>query len=152
MNKGAYKGALDAANLELHDLHRLLTATEQERQRLITRISSIESTVAALKTLMGELPDVRTLGLAEAVRQIVRTSDTDSITAPKIRDRLKALDYDLGKYPKAISQINTALKRLVGKDLIQAQDKKTGKTTFIRRDVIVDAFRRGMSDDEEEQK
>jgi hypothetical protein len=98
-----YKNALDAACREFEQLL-------QQRADLEKRLDQLHETIASLTRLCGYEPTVP-LGVTDAVRLVLRRIGA-AATPLEVRDRLRAIGFDLSKYSNDLSAIHTVLKRL----------------------------------------
>lgn len=98
-----YRRALDAA---LREYERALA----ERARLDDRLDELQQTIGSLTKLCGYTPTVP-FGLTDACRLALRSAG-QPMTAVDVRDRLRAIGFDLDRYGNALAAIHTVLKRL----------------------------------------
>jgi hypothetical protein len=98
-----YRRALETAIREYE-------ALGQQRQDLDKRLAEVAQTIGTLSRLCGLVPTVP-LGLTDACRLIVRGAGVP-VTPMDVRDRIKAIGFDLSKYSNDLAAIHTILKRL----------------------------------------
>jgi len=97
-----YKAALAAAIAEYEHLG-------TERRRIDDRLAQLSQTIGTLNKLLGYEPKVP-LGLTDAIRLVLRSGVP--MTPVEVRDRLKAIGFDVSKYVNDLAAIHTILKRL----------------------------------------
>lgn len=114
MAKAEYKAALDVA---CREYERLLA----ERAELDARLARLQDTIASLTRLCGYEPTVP-WGLTDAIRVVLQRAETP-MTPTEVRDRLRAIGFDLFRYANQLSAIHTVLKRL----------NRAGETQFVAR-------------------
>ena len=102
---GNYKQALDAACREYEQLL-------QQRTELEWRLDQLHDTISSLTRLCGYEPTVP-WGLTDAIRVVLRRN-REGMTPIEVRDRLRAVGFDLSGYINDLSAIHTVLKRLHG--------------------------------------
>ena len=102
MTTGDYGRALDAAIKEYETLG-------AERREIDKRLTELAQTIGTLSRLCGLVPTVP-WGLTDACRVILRSGLP--MTATDVRDRLRAIGFDLSKYSSELAAIHTVLKRL----------------------------------------
>jgi hypothetical protein len=98
-----YKRALEAAIREYE-------ALGQQRHDMDRRLAEVAQTIGTLSRLCGLVPTVP-IGLTDACRLIVRGAGVP-MTPLDVRDRIKAIGFDLSKYSNELAAIHTILKRL----------------------------------------
>jgi hypothetical protein len=98
-----YRRALETAIREYE-------ALGQQRQDLDKRLAEVAQTIGTLSRLCGLVPTVP-MGLTDACRLIVRGAGVP-VTPMDVRDRIKAIGFDLSKYSNDLAAIHTILKRL----------------------------------------
>ena len=98
-----YRRALESAIREYE-------ALGQQRQDLDKRLAEVAQTIGSLSRLCGLVPTVP-IGLTDACRLIVRGAGVP-VTPMEVRDRIKAIGFDLSKYSNDLAAIHTILKRL----------------------------------------
>jgi hypothetical protein len=98
-----YRRALAAAIREYE-------ALGQQRQDLDRRMAEVAQTIGTLSRLCGLVPTVP-LGLTDACRLVVRGAGVP-VTPTEVRERLRAIGFDLSKYANDLAAIHTILKRL----------------------------------------
>ena len=102
MAAGDYRTALAAAIREYEALgHR--------RREIDDRLAQLAETIGTLNRLLGYTPTVP-LGLTDAVRLVTRQGVP--MTPVDVRDRLRAIGFDLSKYANELAAVHTILKRL----------------------------------------
>jgi hypothetical protein len=103
MSSEDYRRALETAIREYE-------ALGQRRQDIDKRLAEIAQTIGTLSRLCGLVPTVP-LGLTDACRLVVRGAGLP-VTPTDVRERLKAIGFDLSKYSNDLAAIHTILKRL----------------------------------------
>jgi hypothetical protein len=98
-----YRRALATACREYERLAR-------ERGALDRRLAQLHETIGALTRLCGFVPTVP-WGLTEACRVLLQRGGRP-MTALEVRDRLRAIGFDLSRYANDLAAIHTVLKRL----------------------------------------
>jgi hypothetical protein len=117
-----YRRALEAAAKEYE-------ALGAERQRLDRRLGELAQTISTLSRLCGLVPTVH-LGLTDACRMILRSVGLP-MTPVEIRDRLKAIGFDLSKYANDLAAVHTTLKRLNDAEELRLVATTPGKIAYI---------------------
>src|SRR5213592_3832416 len=115
MTADDYKRALAAACREYEE-------AAQQRAELDKRLSHLHETIGALTRLCGYTPTV-SWGLTDACRVVLARAERP-MSALDVRDRLKAIGFDLSKYSSDLAAIHTVLKRL----------HRAGELRFVARD------------------
>ena len=112
------------------DYHRALEAATREyeelgakRQAIDSRLAELAQTIGTLAKLLGLTPTVP-LGLTDAIRLVVRGAGVP-MTPPEVRDRLRAIGFDVSKYANDLAAVHTILRRL----------NESGELRFIARGV-----------------
>lgn len=103
MTTDDYRRALETAIREYE-------ALGQQRQDIDRRLAEIAQTIGTLSRLCGLVATVP-LGLTDACRLVVRGAGVP-VTPMEVRDRIKAIGFDLSKYSNNLAAIHTILKRL----------------------------------------
>jgi hypothetical protein len=103
MSTDDYRRALEAAIKEYETLG-------EERQRIDKRLSELAHTISTLSRLLGFTPTV-SWGLTDACRVVLRNAGKP-MTPTEVRDRLRAIGFDLSKYTSELTAVHTTLKRL----------------------------------------
>jgi hypothetical protein len=98
-----YRRALEAATREYE-------ALGAERQEIDRRLAELAQTIGTLSRLLGLTPTVP-LGLTDAIRLVVRGAGVP-MTPTEVRDRLRAIGFDVEKYANDLAAVHTILKRL----------------------------------------
>jgi hypothetical protein len=98
-----YEQALDAARREYETLL-------AKRGRLDRRLARLHETISALQRLCGLTPTVG-WGLSDACRVVLRRVD-GALTPLEVREKLRAIGFDLSRYVNDLAAIHTTLKRL----------------------------------------
>ncbi|HWF84243.1 MAG TPA: hypothetical protein VG222_05335 [Vicinamibacterales bacterium] len=106
-------------------------ALGQQRQSLDQRLAEVAQTIGALSRLCGLVSTVP-LGLTDACRLVVRGAGVP-VTPIDVRDRIKAIGFDLSKYSNDLAAIHTILKRLneSGELRFVARGAETSKHAYI---------------------
>lgn len=108
-----FREALFAAWLEMEELKR-------QEKHVAIRKAQIQQTINALYPLVypdsEQLPDVNALSLPNAIRLVIHASSGRPMSAADVRAKLSELGYDLDKFDNALTNIHTAMSRLVDTD------------------------------------
>ena len=102
MTTDEYRRALDAAVREYETLG-------AERREIDKRLTELAQTIGTLSRLCGLTPTVP-WGLTDACRVVLRSGLP--MTPTEVRDRLRAIGFDLSRYSSDLAAIHTVLKRL----------------------------------------
>jgi hypothetical protein len=97
-----YRRALESATREYEELG-------AKRNAIDTRLAELAQTIGTLSKLIGLTPTVP-IGLTDAVRLIMRAGVP--MTPIEVRDRLRAIGFDVSKYVNDLAAVHTILKRL----------------------------------------
>lgn len=111
-----YRRALETATREYEQLG-------VKRQAIDKRLAELAQTIGTLSKLLGLTPTVP-LGLTDAIRLVVRGAGVP-MTPPEVRDRLRAIGFDVSKYANDLAAVHTILKRL----------NESGELRFLARGV-----------------
>jgi hypothetical protein len=103
MTVDEYRGALDKAIAEYERLG-------EERRRLDDRLAQLTQTITTLSRLVGLEPTVP-FGLTDACRLVYRNAGVP-LSPLEVRERLRAIGFDLANYSNDMAAIHTVLKRL----------------------------------------
>src|SRR5215469_15473694 len=103
MTQADYRRALETASREYEELG-------ARRREIDQRLAELGQTIGTLMRLLGMTPTVP-LGLTDAVRMVVRGAGMP-ISPTEVRDRLRAIGFDLSKYANELAAVHTILKRL----------------------------------------
>jgi hypothetical protein len=109
-----YRRALEAATREYE-------ALGAQRKEIDQRLAELAQTIGTLSRLLGLTPTVP-IGLTDAIRLVVRGAGVP-MTPIEIRDRLRAIGFDVEKYANDLAAVHTILKRL----------NESGELRFIAR-------------------
>ena len=118
MSKDAYKVALDEAEADLSN-------ALQERDKWTLEVARCEQLVNSLSAMLENSRGFRgrvargldEVGIQELIFTCIRQS-SKAMNAVDVREMLKAIGYDLGKFSNPLAVIHGALKRLVKADKI----------------------------------
>jgi hypothetical protein len=100
-----YRSALDKAVSDLAELNK-------KEHEIMVRKAQLRETVKALRALCGDLPDVNSLNLSDAIR-LVFSGASEPMTAIEVRTKLQELGYEVTKLNNPLAHIHTAIKRMV---------------------------------------
>jgi hypothetical protein len=103
MSPDDYRRALQAAVREYEALGLRRRAIDQ-------RLAELAQTIGTLSRLLGLTPTVP-IGLTDAIRLVMRGSGLP-MTPVEVRDRLRAIGFDVSKYSNDVAAVHTILKRL----------------------------------------
>lgn len=120
MTQDFYQKALYAAKIERARLLGERRELDERRAELEQRIASLDETINGLSVLSGEsltkptdvADRVKGLGLADACRVMLSTSDT-FMSALRVRNMLNTVDYDFKEQVNPLASIHAILKRFV---------------------------------------
>ena len=116
-----YTQALDAACREYETLL-------QQRVDLERRLDHLHDTISSLTRLCGYEPTV-SWGLTDAIRIVLRRS-REGITPIEVRDRLRAVGFDVSGYANDLSAIHTVLKRLHRSGELHSRPRGDGQKVY----------------------
>jgi hypothetical protein len=116
MTHADYRRALEAAIREYEELG-------AQRQGIDKRLAELAQTIGTLSRLLGLTPTVP-MGLTDAIRLVVRGAGVP-MTPTEVRDRLRAIGFDVSRYVNDLAAVHTILKRL----------NQSGELRFIARGV-----------------
>jgi hypothetical protein len=94
-------------------LSRAIAEYEQlggERRRIDDRLAQLAQTISTLSRLVGLEPTIP-FGLTDACRLVYRNAGIP-LSPTEVRDRLRAIGFDLSAYSNEMSAIHTVLRRL----------------------------------------
>ena len=103
MTQEDYRSALQAAVREYEELG-------QKRRQIDGRLAELAQTIGTLSRLLGHTPTVP-IGLTDAIRLVMRGAGVP-MTPVAVRDRLRAIGFDVAKYTNDLAAVHTTLKRL----------------------------------------
>ena len=103
MTANEYRGALEKAIVEYEQLG-------EERRRIDDRLAQLAQTIGTLTRLIGLAPTVP-FGLTDACRLVYRNAGIP-LSPTEVRERLRAIGFDLSAYSSEMSAIHTVLRRL----------------------------------------
>jgi hypothetical protein len=102
-NENAYRGALDKAIAEYERLG-------EERRRIDDRLAQLTQTITTLSRLVGLEPTIP-FGLTDACRLVYRNAGIP-LSPTEVRERLRAIGFDLSNYSNEMAAIHTVVRRL----------------------------------------
>ena len=117
-----YRRALDAAIKEYETLG-------EDRQHIDKRLSELAQTISTLSRLCGFVPTVP-WGLTDACRTVLRNAGRP-MTPVDVRDRLRAIGFDLSKYTSELAAVHTTLKRLNESGELRFVSGAPGKRAYL---------------------
>jgi len=103
MTAKEYRGALDQAIAEYERLG-------EERRRIDDRLAQLTQTIGTLSRLIGLEPTIP-FGLTDACRLVYRNAGIP-LSPTDVRERLRAIGFDLSNYSNEMAAIHTVLRRL----------------------------------------
>ena len=103
MTTDDYRRALEAAVREYE-------ALGVQRRAIDQRLAELAQTIGTLSKLLGLTPTVP-MGLTDAIRLVMRGVGIP-MTPMEVRDRLRAIGFDVSKYANDLAAVHTILKRL----------------------------------------
>jgi hypothetical protein len=104
------------------------TAIVAGMQKFEARLSQVRTARASLLAMESEEPIAFDENLTEACRTVLRSS-TDSFSPTEVRDKVKALGYDLSKHDNQMAAIHGVLKRIVESGDAKTKEAKDGSGT-----------------------
>jgi hypothetical protein len=121
MTQEDYRRALQAAVREYEDLG-------LKRHEIDRRLAELAQTIGTLSKLLGHTPTVP-MGLTDAIRLVMR--GTGAPMAPvQVRDRLRAIGFDVAKYTNELAAVHTILKRLNDAGEVRFLTGRDGKPQY----------------------
>ena len=103
MSADEYRSALEKAIAEYEQLG-------EERRRIDDRLAQLTQTITTLSRLVGLEPTIP-FGLTDACRLIYRNAGIP-LSPIEVRERLRAIGFDLSNYSNEMAAIHTVLRRL----------------------------------------
>lgn len=149
MNDEIFKNALNAARQTLADLERRQTDLEQQEAEISNELIEIEAqktqlkeTITSLSKLCGvpyspligerlRFGALTSLGLSEAIREILKNNPSEKFYPLEVRERLIAGGFPVSQHNNIMASIHTALKRIssgLGTEIMET--KKEGKPAY----------------------
>ena len=124
MTSDDYRRALESAIREYE-------ALGQQRRDVDKRLAEVAQTIGTLSRLLGLVSTVP-MGLTDACRLVVRGAGV-AVTPTDVRERLRAIGFDLSKYVNDLAAIHTILKRLneSGELRFMARGNQPGKHAYL---------------------
>ena len=123
-----YREPLEAARTELESLLGEETMLERRLVENRARSEALKETVVSLATLIGEELEEESIGITDAIRDVLKGSDR-SFRPTVVRNYLKRGDFPLDKYKNPLAVIHTTLKRLEQQDEVKTGESD-GKTYY----------------------
>jgi hypothetical protein len=111
-----YRAALAAAIREYEELG-------SRRREIDERLAQLSQTIGTLNRLLGYEPTVP-VGLTDAIRIVMRSGVP--MTPVEVRDRLRAMGFDVSKYANDLAAVHTILKRLNGAGELRFLPRQSG--------------------------
>ena len=121
MTDADYRAALQAAIKEYESLG-------EERRKIDDRLTQLAQSIGTLSRLIGLTPTAP-LSITQAVRLAMRTGVP--MTAPKVRDHLQSIGFDLSEYSNELAVIHTVLRRLNEAGEVRILAKRDGKVSYL---------------------
>jgi hypothetical protein len=115
-----YRAALAAAVKEYEELG-------QRRREIDDRLAQLSQTIGTLNRLLGYESTVP-LGLTDAIRIVMRSGVP--MTPVEVRDRLRAIGFDVSKYANDLAAVHTILKRLNGSGELRFVPQAAGRHQY----------------------
>ena len=100
-----YRGALEKAIAEYEHLG-------EERRRIDDRLAQLTQTITTLSRLIGLEPTIP-LGLTDACRLVYRNAGIP-LSPTDVRERLRAIGFELSNYSNEMAAIHTVLGSSLG--------------------------------------
>jgi hypothetical protein len=116
-----YRQALQAALREYEELG-------LKRREIDRRLAELAQTIGTLSRLLGHTPTVP-MGLTDAIRLVMRGAGLP-MTPVEVRDRLRAIGFDVAKYTNDLAAVHTILKRLHDARELQFIRRPDGKQQY----------------------
>jgi hypothetical protein len=122
-----YQAALAAAIKEYEELG-------QRRREIDDRLAQLSQTIGTLNRLLGYQPTVP-LGLTDAIRIVMRSGVP--MTPVEVRDRLRAIGFDVSKYANDLAAVHTILKRLNGAGELRFLPGQAGRHQYTLNRAVI---------------
>jgi predicted nuclease with TOPRIM domain len=137
-NDEKYREAFETSVQELSALINEREELETMRELLERRIEKLRHAIVGLGGLCGETaetinskwPDLfpdkvqEITGLTDAIREILSSHAEHYLSPVHVRDLLKEMGFDTGKYKNVLASIHTVLKRLLGQgEVLDSSDE-----------------------------
>jgi len=122
MTTDDYRRALEAAVREYE-------ALGEQRRAIDQRLAELAQTIGTLSKLLGLTPTVP-MGLTDAIRLVMRGVGIP-MTPMEVRDRLRAIGFDVSKYANDLAAVHTILKRLNESGQLRFVPGGTGRPQYI---------------------
>ena len=117
-----YRAALAAAITEYE-------ALGEQRRDIDKRLAQLSQTIGTLSKLLGLTPTVP-MGLTDAIRLVMRGAGVP-MTPIDVRDRLRAIGFDVSKYVNDLAAVHTILKRLNESGELRFVARAPGKHQYV---------------------
>jgi hypothetical protein len=105
-----FQAALEKARQELKQI-------ETDEQRLAQRKAQLLHSIAGLAALCGEVPEIQSMTLADAIRNVFQNAfyadPKHGLTPREVRQQLRSFGFDLNQFAHAMGSIHTAIKRML---------------------------------------
>ena len=129
MTETDYKGTLYGIRAELEDILNEEANLEQRLRDVRVRSEALGKAAQGLAGLVGEEEEEESIGITDAIREILKES-SHNIWAPRvIRLHLKRDAFPIERYQNPLAVIHTTLKRLEGQGEVKAVEKD-GRTLY----------------------
>jgi len=108
-----------------------LGACLRKAQELEDLISGLQQSASGLaKTIGQQYVAEGDISLTEAIRRIFRQGQTKTFVPTEIRDALIESGYDIDKYGNILASIHSIIKRILGKDIVEAGKRADGRVAY----------------------
>jgi hypothetical protein len=127
VSEADYRTALAAAVKEYEELG-------ARRREIDDRLAQLSQTIGTLNRLLGYQETVP-LGLTDAIRLVMRSGVP--MTPVEVRDRLRAIGFDVSKYANDLAAVHTILKRLNGAGELRFVPRQSGPHQYTLNRAVV---------------
>ena len=143
-NADSYRKAFEDVQSELEDILEEDSRLADRRGEIEHRTESLRKTGEGLGLLLGENVSKETIGLTDAIRELLKENRDDWYSAIFVRHFLRKKEFPVDDYKQPLAVIHTTLKRLQEQGEIKlVESDKTGGKTFYKWDGDVE-----ISDDD----
>ena len=139
MDDAEYRKTLDGIRAELEDILNSESVLEARLRVIRRRTDALAKAAQGLSALVGEDTEKESIGITDAIREILREGLTHIWKPTSVRNYLRRKEFPLEKYQNPLAVVHTTLRRLEGQGEVEAI-RKSGKTFYkwIKSDEITD--------------
>ena len=139
MDDAEYRKTLDGIRGELEDLLNRESRLEARLRTIRRRTDALARAAQGLSALVGEDREDESIGITDAIREILREALNRIWKPTTVRNFLRRKEFPLDKYQNPLAVIHTTLRRLEGQGEVEAI-RKSGKTFYkwIKSEEITD--------------